>query len=123
MSEVESRGSASSLTEGTPHPATNVVQFIACTDEAMPAQSTEPRFFKWPANHAEPATVPGGEQLLAQELQDSARQLIDALDLGLAHLLVVDRNPAHEGLIAEIEDIVHRIDREIRALAARPTAG
>ena len=56
-------------------------------------------------------------QRLAQELHDSAGQLVVALELGLAHLRRVEEDPGHANLILEIEDTVHQIDQEIRSLA------
>lgn len=54
---------------------------------------------------------------LGQELHDSAGQLLVSLQLNVTHLLEVETNHGHDGLLREINDTVRLIDREIRALA------
>jgi signal transduction histidine kinase len=56
-------------------------------------------------------------QHFAQELHDSAGQLLVALELSIAHLKLVEKNCGHETLIDEIQDNVAQIDREIRSMA------
>lgn len=56
-------------------------------------------------------------QRLAQELHDSAGQLLVALELSIARLKLVETNFEHEPLIDEIQYNVHQIEREIRSLA------
>ena len=54
---------------------------------------------------------------LGQELHDSTGQLIVALQLSVARLRALHRNCGHDDLLSEIEEMMRRIDREIRALA------
>ena len=54
---------------------------------------------------------------MGQELHDSAGQLLVSLHLSVARLRMMEQNSGNDKLIDEIQDIVHQIDREIRALA------
>ncbi len=56
-------------------------------------------------------------QHLAQELHDSAGQLLVALQLGLTHLRLVEKDCQHACIIEEISDVARQIDREIRSLS------
>lgn len=56
-------------------------------------------------------------QHLAQELHDSAGQLLVALELSITHLKLVEKNCGHDGILEEIQETARQIDREIRSLA------
>lgn len=56
-------------------------------------------------------------QHLAQELHDSAGQLLVALELSITHLKLVEKNCGHDSLLEEIQETARQIDREIRSLA------
>jgi two-component system NarL family sensor kinase len=56
-------------------------------------------------------------QRMGQELHDSTGQLVIALLLNVARLRMVEEDCGEGGIIDEIEEIVGRIDREIRSLA------
>lgn len=56
-------------------------------------------------------------QRIGQELHDSAGQLLVALQLSVAHLRRIEEGSGHDDLMAEIDETVRQIDREIRSLA------
>ena len=56
-------------------------------------------------------------QRISQELHDSAGQLLVALQLSVAHLRRIEQGSGHDDLMAEIDETIRLIDREIRALA------
>ena len=56
-------------------------------------------------------------QRIGQELHDSAGQLLVALQLSVAHLRRIEEGCGHDDLMAEIDETIRQIDREIRALA------
>src|SRR4051794_31816915 len=56
-------------------------------------------------------------QRFAQELHDSAGQLLVALQLSVAHLKRVEGHSNYEALIEDIQGTVRLIDQEIRSMA------
>jgi len=114
--DLETRGSSSTSDRGLlcQPVAAEVVQLIPASGETIAEHSIQPD----DTSLDNVLTIHEYErQRLAQELHDSAGQLVVALDLGLAHLRRVGKDADHDNLIAEIQDTVHRIDEEIRSLA------
>jgi len=99
------------------------------SDSAAPNQGVAAPAFRWKDHPEEFEVSPRNmldellrireneRQHLAQELHDSAGQLLVALELSIAHLKQVEKDGAHEDLFEEIQEAVRQIDREIRSLA------